>query len=67
MQYFTVMSEQNRNTQFMNGSQNPIYTEVFPEEDFAASGCTGFWLKSSSAHGFDVKAFDQNYAYMRFY
>ena len=63
MQYF-VMSEQNRNTQFMNGSQNPIYTEVFPEEDFAASGYW-FWLKSSSAHGFDVKAFDQNYAYMR--
>jgi hypothetical protein len=46
------------------GSPTPIYTEVFPNEDFAASGYW-FWLKSPSAHGFDVKAFDQNYVYIR--
>ena len=63
MQYF-VLSKQNRDGQFMNGQPNPIYTEVFPDEDFAASGYW-FWLKSASAHGFDVKAFDQNYVYMR--
>ena len=59
MQYF-VMSKQNRDSQFMNGPQNPIYTEVFPDKDFAATGYW-FWLKSASAHGFDVKSFDQNY------
>jgi hypothetical protein len=63
MQYF-VMGKQNRESQFMNGQPNPIYTEVFPDQDFAASGYW-FWLKSASAHGFDVKAFDQNYAYIR--
>lgn len=63
MQYF-VMSKQNRDSQFMNGLQNPIYTEVFPDEDFAATGYW-FWLKSASAHGFDVKSFDQNYVYIR--
>jgi hypothetical protein len=63
MQYF-AMSQQNRQSQFMNGQPNPIYTEVFPDEDFAASG-HWFWLKSASAHGFDVKAFDQNYVYIR--
>jgi len=63
MQYF-AMSKQNRDGQFMNGLQNPIYTEVFPDQDFAASGYW-FWLKSASAHGFDVKAFDQNYVYIR--
>jgi hypothetical protein len=63
MQYF-AMDQQNRETQFMNGQPNPIYTEVFPNEDFAASGYW-FWLKSPSAHGFDVKAFDQNYVYIR--
>jgi hypothetical protein len=63
MQYF-AMDKQNRETQFMSGLQNPIYTEVFPDEDFAATGYW-FWLKSSEAHGFDVKAFDQNYIYIR--
>jgi len=48
----------------MNGPQNPIYTEVFPDEDFASSGYW-FWLKSVTANGFDVKAFDQNYVYLR--
>jgi hypothetical protein len=63
MQYF-AMSKQNRETQFMSGQPNPIYTEVFPDQDFSPSGYW-FWLKSASAHGFDVKAFDQNYVYMR--
>jgi hypothetical protein len=63
MQYF-AMSQQNRHSQFMNGQPNPSYTEVFPDEDFAASGYW-FWLKSVSAHGFDVKAFDQNHIYIR--
>jgi hypothetical protein len=63
MQYF-AMSRQTRQTQFMSGQPNPIYTEVFPDQDFARSGYW-FWLKSASAHGFDVKSFDQNYVYMR--
>jgi hypothetical protein len=63
MQYF-VMNQEDRASQFMNGQQNPIYTEVFPDQDFAASGYW-FWLKSASAHGFDVKAFDQDYVYIR--
>ncbi len=63
MQYF-AMSQQNRAGQFLNGQPNPIYTEVFPGEDFAASGYW-FWLKSATANGFDVKAFDQNYVYLR--
>lgn len=63
MQYF-AMDMQNRATQFMNGQPNPIYTQVFPNEDFAATGYW-FWLKSASAHGFDVKAFDPNYIYIR--
>jgi len=63
MKYF-VTGKQVRDSQFMNGQQNPIYTEVFPDQDFAASGYW-FWLKSASAHGFDVKAFDQNYVYIR--
>ncbi len=63
MQYF-AMDHQNREFQFMSGSSNPIYSEVFPDEDFAATGYW-FWLKSASAHGFDVKAFDTNYVYIR--
>jgi hypothetical protein len=63
MQYF-VMKQQDRGSQFMNGKPNPIYTEVFPNQDFAPSGYW-FWLKSATAHGFDVKAFDQNYVYIR--
>jgi len=63
MRYF-AMSKQNRGSQFLSGQRNPLYTEVFPDQDFAA---TGYWfrLKSASAHGFDVKAFDQNYVYIR--
>ncbi|HVO61562.1 MAG TPA: hypothetical protein VMT53_11540 [Terriglobales bacterium] len=63
MKYF-VMDQQRRPNLFMSGSPNPIYTEVYPNHDFAASGYW-FWLKSPSAHGFDVKAFDKNYVYMR--
>jgi hypothetical protein len=63
MQYF-ALNKQYRKTQFMNGQPNPIYTEVFPNQDFAPSGYW-FWLKSSSANGFDVKAFDQQYVYIR--
>jgi len=63
LQYF-VMSRQNRDSQFMSGQPNPIYTEVFPDEDFATGGYW-FWLKSSKAHGFDVKSFDQSYVYIR--
>jgi hypothetical protein len=63
MKYF-VMSAESRADHFMNGQPNPIYTEVFPDTDFAASGYW-FWLKSSSAHGFDVKSFDEHYVYMR--
>lgn len=63
MQFF-AMNKQARASQFMNGQPNPIYTQVFPDEDFASSGYW-FWLKSVSAHGFDVKAFDQNNIYIR--
>ncbi len=63
MQYF-AMRKQDRNGQFMSGQPNPIYTEVHPDLDFASSGYW-FWLKSAAAHGFDVKAFDQNYVYIR--
>jgi hypothetical protein len=63
MQYF-AMDKQNRDSQFMDGQQNPIYTLVFPDQDFAAAGYW-FWLKSASAHGFDVKAFDQKCVYIR--
>jgi len=63
MQYFT-MGKQDRDSQFMNGQPNPMYAQVFPDQDFAASGYW-FWLKSASAHGFDVDAFDQNYVYLR--
>jgi hypothetical protein len=63
MKYF-AMGQRKRPNQFMTGNSNPIYTEVYPNQDFAASGYW-FWLKSSSAHGFDVKAFDKNFVYMR--
>jgi hypothetical protein len=63
MQYF-AMDQQDRASQFMNGLQNPIYTQVFPDQDFADSGYW-FWLKSARANGFDVKAFDENSIYMR--
>jgi hypothetical protein len=63
MKYF-VMSESLRSNQYMSGTTNPIYTKVFPDEDFAEEGYW-FWLKSATANGFDVKAFDGNYVYMR--
>ena len=63
MQYF-VMNKQDRDCQFMNGTPNPTYTKVYPNQDFTPSGYW-FWLKSATAHGFDVKAFDQNYVYIR--
>ncbi len=64
MMLYFALSQSNREGQFMNGQQNAIYSEVFPDQDFAASGYW-FWLKSASAHGFDVKAFDQNNVYIR--
>jgi len=63
MTYF-AMNQQQRQQQFMNGQPNPIYTEVFPNLDFSPTGYW-FWLKSADAHGFDVKAFDPNYIYIR--
>ena len=63
MKYF-VMAKNNRADKFMSGSKNPIYTKVFPNQDFAEAG-HWFWLKSASGNGFDVKAFDKNYVYMR--
>jgi len=63
MKYF-VMSKDNRAGHFMSGDQNPIYTRVSPDEDFAAAGYW-FWLKSATAHGFDVKSFNRNYIFMR--
>lgn len=63
MAYF-AMSAQARNNEFMYGHPNSIYTEVYPNMDFAKSGYW-FWLKSPSAHGFDVKTFDSQYVYMR--
>lgn len=63
MKYF-VMDQQRRPNQFMSGSPNPIFTELYPNQDFSTSGYW-FWLKSASAHGFDVKAFDSSYVYMR--
>jgi hypothetical protein len=63
MEHFAT-DKQNHAIQFMNRQPNPIYTEVFQNEDFAASGYW-FGLKSASAHGFDVKIFDQYYVYIR--
>jgi hypothetical protein len=63
MKYF-VMAQENRANQFMSGTTNSIYTEVFPNRDFAQSGYW-FWLKSAAGNGFDVKAFDKNHVYMR--
>jgi hypothetical protein len=58
------MSKQNRDVPFVNGQRNLICSEVFPDEDFAASGYW-FWLKSAGTHPFAVKAFDQNYGSIR--
>ncbi len=63
MKYF-VMSKDRRATHFVDGKPNPIYTKVFPDQDFASTGYW-FWLKSPKAHGFDVKAFDEQRVYMR--
>ena len=63
MKYF-VMAQDNRASHFMTGTKNSIYTDVFPNQDFAERGYW-FWLKSSTAHGFDVKAFDEKRIYMR--
>lgn len=63
MKYF-VMSKDLRANQFMSGSSNPIYTKVFPDQDFADLGYW-LWLKSSKGNGFDVKAFNENYVFMR--
>lgn len=63
MKYF-VMNQERRASQFLDGKPNPIYTEVFPDSDFAPQGYW-FWLKSPKAHGFDVKSFDERYVYMR--
>jgi hypothetical protein len=35
MKYF-VMNHERRANQFLNGQPNPIYTQVFPDRDFAA-------------------------------
>jgi len=63
MKYF-VLAQTYRVNQFMSGSPNPLYTTVFPNEDFAESGYW-FWLKSSTANGFDVKVFNSKRVYMR--
>jgi hypothetical protein len=63
LKYF-VMNKERRASQFLDGSPNPIYTQVFPDNDFASRGYW-FWLKSPKAHGFDVKSFDEKYVYMR--
>jgi hypothetical protein len=63
MKYF-VMSEARRDSRFLQGDPNPIYTQVFPDTDFPAQGYW-FWLKGPKAHGFDVKSFDEKYVYMR--
>lgn len=63
MQYF-VMGKQHRATEYLSGSKNPIYTVVVPDEDFAGRGYW-FWLKSPTAHGFDVDVFDEEYVYLR--
>jgi hypothetical protein len=63
MKYF-VLDQNRRHDYFLGGTPNSIYTELFPSEDFAPSGYW-FWLKSPKSHGFDVKAFDEKYIYMR--
>jgi len=63
MRYF-VLDKEKRASHFLEGEPNPLYTQVFPNQDFAAAGYW-FWLKSPKAHGFDVKSFDERYIYMR--
>lgn len=63
MQYF-AMDKQHRDAQHLTGNKNPLYTEVFPDEDFAPQGYW-FLLKSPDGHGFDVDVFDEDYVYLR--
>lgn len=63
MQYF-VMRKDLRENHYLSGEANPSYTKIFPDLDFASTGYW-FWLKSSEAHGFDIKAFDEKYIYIR--
>jgi len=63
MQYF-VMRRDLRENHYLSGEANPSYTKIFPDVDFAPTGYW-FWLKSSEAHGFDIKAFDEKYIYIR--
>lgn len=63
MKYF-AMDQQKRPNQYMSGKPNSIFTEVYPNQDFASAGYW-WWLKSPTANGFDVKAFDKTYVYMR--
>lgn len=63
MKYF-AMAKSLRGSHFMHGSANSIYSEVFPDDDFAEYG-HWFWLKSAAGNGFDVKAFDREHIYMR--
>jgi hypothetical protein len=63
MKYF-VMDQARRTNKFMKGTSNSIYSEVLPDRDFAARGYW-LWLKSTTAHGFDVKVFDEGHVYMR--
>jgi len=63
MQYF-VMRKDLRENHYLSGEANPSYTKMFPDVDFAPTGYW-FWLKSPEAHGFDIKAFDEKYIYIR--
>ena len=63
MKYF-VISKSRRSQHYLAGSTNSVYTQVFPNEDFAPQGYW-FWSKSPKAHGFDVKVFDRDRVYMR--
>jgi len=63
MKYF-VMDQSRRSGSFLKGSANSIYTQVFPDQDFAAEG-HWFWLKSAAGNGFDVKAFNRDRIFMR--
>jgi hypothetical protein len=63
MKYF-AMSRDRRADHFLKGQPNSVFTTVFPDTDFAATGYW-IWLKGPQAHGFDVKSFDEKYVYMR--
>ena len=63
MQFF-VMRKDLREDHYLSGEANPSYTKIFPDVDFAPFGYW-FWLKSPEAHGFDIKAFDEKYIYIR--